>query len=93
MAVTIGNEYKYIDLKSGNNTVRHPLKDEVAREAAENNIAVQDTQPVSEYNKLWMLETMPEGVQVPTMDEFSDLKSAMETFAVEDTDGLIINTP
>lgn len=77
MAITIGNEYKYIDLKSGNNTVRHPLEDEVAREAAENNIAVQDTQPVSEYNKLWMLETMPEGVQVPTMDEFSDLRSAI----------------
>lgn len=79
MAITIGNEYKYIDLKSGNNTVRHPLEDEVAREAAENNIAVQDTQPSSEYNKLWMLETMPEGVQVPTMDEFSDLRSAFDS--------------
>ena len=39
----------------------------------EDMILVQDTEPTEEDNKIWLPETVGEGVQVPTYDEFSDL--------------------
>lgn len=49
-------------------------------------IAVQDTEPEEEKTKLWIKETASGGVQVPTYEEFlevkEDLDEAIEDFAV-----------
>lgn len=45
--------------------------------AAGDLVLVQDTQPTAPVNKLWFPLTDPEDEQVPTWDEFSDLKSSM----------------
>ena len=42
-----------------------------------NIVAVQDTQPTETDNKIWMLETPPEGVEVPTYAEFQALDAAV----------------
>ena len=42
-----------------------------------NIIAVQDTQPTETDNKIWMLETPPEGIEVPTYTEFQALDAAV----------------
>ena len=82
MATTIGTEYDHIDITNGVSTIRHPLKDASARE---NLVKVQDTQPQSSDNVVWIKETPESEVQVPTYAEFeevagdvSDLKSALE---------------
>jgi len=75
MAMTIGTEYDHIDITNGVQTIRHPLKDASARE---NLVKVQDTQPESNDNVVWVKETPENEVQVPTYDEFSELKSAFE---------------
>lgn len=45
--------------------------------AAGDLVLVQDTQPTAPVNKLWFPLTDPEDEQVPTWDEFSDLKSSL----------------
>lgn len=50
------------------------IKDTQAREDANSIVKVQDTQPIESANKIWLKETTPEGVQVPTLDEFNDLE-------------------
>lgn len=45
--------------------------------AAGDLVLVQDTQPTDQVNKLWFPLTDPEEVQVPTMEEFVDLKSSV----------------
>jgi len=76
MAMTIGTEYDHIDITNGVQTIRHPLKDASARE---NLVKVQDTQPESNDNVVWVKETPENEVQVPTYDEFSELKSAIHS--------------
>ena len=39
----------------------------------------QSTQPQSETNKIWFPSATPEGVEVPTFEEFSEVKSAIYT--------------
>ena len=81
MATTIGTEYDHIDITNGVSTIRHPFKDASARE---NLVKVQDTQPQSSDNVVWIKETPESEVQVPTYAEFeevagdvTDLKSAL----------------
>lgn len=81
MATTIGTEYDHIDITNGVSTIRHPFKDASARE---NLVKVQDTQPQSSDNVVWIKETPESEVQVPTYAEFeevagdvSDLNSAL----------------
>lgn len=83
MAITVGAEYDHIDFTSGGNTVRHPLKDTTAREKAENLVAVQDIQPVSEDNVVWIQETPESEVQVPTYAEFSALVNTVSEITSE----------
>lgn len=45
--------------------------------AKDNVVLVQSTQPASEDNKIWIPTTQGQEVEVPTYDEFTDLKSAM----------------
>ena len=92
MATTIGTEYDHIDITNGVSTIRHPLKDASARE---NLVKVQDTQPQSNDNVLWIKETPESEVQVPTYNEFqevsgdvSNLKSALND--IIDTAGVIV---
>lgn len=77
MATTIGTEYDHIDITNGIGTIRHPLKDSSARELAQNLIKVQNAQPESDDNVLWVKETPENEVEVPTYDEFNELKSAI----------------
>ena len=46
--------------------------------AAGDLVLVQDTQPSAPVNKLWFPLTEPDEEQVPTWDEFSELKSAFD---------------
>lgn len=49
-----------------------------ALESAKDNVVlVQSTQPASEDNKIWIPTTQGQEVEVPTYDEFTDLKSAL----------------
>ena len=73
MATIIGSEYDHIDYTTGNITTRHPLKDAISREMAEDLVAVQDATPSGEYNKIWIKETPENETEVPTYDEFQDL--------------------
>lgn len=41
-------------------------------------IMVQDTQPDTETNKLWLKKTTPDGVAIPTMEEFNALVARVE---------------
>lgn len=89
MATTIGTEYDHIDITNGVSTIRHPLKDTSARE---NLVKVQDTQPQSNDNVLWVKETPEAETQVPTYVEFqevsgdvSSLKSAIDDAPSEET--------
>lgn len=57
-------------------------------------IMVQDTQPDTETNKLWLKKTTPDGVLVPTMEdleevsnEVSDLKSELQQVAARPSGG------
>ena len=34
-------------------------------------IQIQDTEPISSYNQIWLTETLPNGIEVPTMDDFT----------------------
>jgi len=79
MATTIGTEYDHIDITNGVGTIRHPLKDSTTRELAQNLIKVQDTQPESGDNVLWVKETPDNEVEVPTYEEFNELKSAFDS--------------
>lgn len=58
--------------------------------AAGDLVLVQDTQPTAPVNKLWFPLTDPEDEQVPTWDEFSDLKSS--TSQLEDNALIIVET-
>lgn len=87
MAMTIGTEYDHIDITNGVGTVRHPLKDSSARELANNLIKVQNTQPESDDTVLWVKETPDNEVEVPTYDEFNELKSAIESLDDEIFEG------
>ncbi len=84
MATTIGTEYDHIDITNGVGTIRHPLKDASAREMVGDVVKVQDTQPASSNNVIWVKETPENEIEVPTYEEFeelsdsvSDLKSAI----------------
>ena len=80
MAVTTGSEYDHFNITNGTNTVRHDLKDTKARE---NLIKVQASEPTEDENKVWISTNTAE-IEVPTYDEFSALKSALnnEPFVV-----------
>ena len=57
--------------------------------AKDNVVLVQSTQPASEDNKIWIPTTQGQEVEVPTYDEFTDLKSAFEKIAsVEEIDAV-----
>lgn len=75
MAVVTGNDYDHIDIQNGSNTTRHMLKDSTARTKIDDLVEVSSTQPVSADNQIWVSPSGTE-YQVPTYDEFSDLKSA-----------------
>lgn len=75
MATVTGNEYDHITISDGTNNTVHYLKDTAARN---NLIKVQSTQPTETENKLWITGETTE-VQVPTYDEFTDLKSATDS--------------
>lgn len=77
MAMTIGTEYDHIDITNGVGTIRHPLKDASAREHVYNLVKVQDAQPESDDNVVWVKETPENEVEVPTYEEFNELKSAL----------------
>lgn len=88
MATITGSEYDRINVSDGTNQTIHYLKDAKARE---NLIKVQSTQPSETENKLWITGETTE-VEVPTYEEFSDLKSAFGT-DMEDATGIkYINT-
>ena len=71
MALTTGNDYDHIDLSNGTDTIRHYLKDIAARDDL---IKVQSAQPSETENKIWITSGATE-VEIPTYDEFSNLKS------------------
>lgn len=75
MALTTGSDYDHIDISDGTDTIRHNLKDTVARNDL---IKAQSSQPSEIGNKIWFPDTTPEGVEVPTYAEFSDLMSQIE---------------
>lgn len=50
--------------------------------AKDNVVLVQSTQPASEDNKIWIPTTQGQEVEVPTYDEFTDLKSAFDTATI-----------
>lgn len=78
MSVVISNEYDHIDVVTGANTNRHYIKDATARDGINNVVLVQDTQPVNEYNKVWVKQTSSGETQVPTMEEFNSVKNAID---------------
>ena len=41
-------------------------------------VEVTDTEPTSDYNKVWIPETLPTGVQVPTYSEFTALEDRVD---------------
>ena len=41
-------------------------------------VEVTDTEPTSDYNKVWIPETLPTGVQVPTYAEFTALEDRVD---------------
>lgn len=88
MATTTGNDYDHITISDGTNQTIHYLKDSAARD---NMISIQSAQPSSTLNKIWVTPGESE-VQVPTYDEFSDLKSATSTVTYSFINGYYINT-
>lgn len=75
---------------AGGNSTVFDIGDMQAREAIDNNIVVQNTQPTSQYNKLWILDTTQSSVEVPTMDEFNNLNRSVTSMITEDVSGLVI---
>lgn len=75
---------------AGGNSIVFDIGDMQAREAIDNNIVVQNTQPTSQYNKLWILDTTQSSVEVPTMDEFNNLNRSVTSMITEDVSGLVI---
>lgn len=82
MSTTVGSEYDHIDFTQNNITTRHPLKDATSREMVGDIVKIQDTAPQLEHNKIWIKETPGSEIQVPTYDEFIDLKSAIAAYIV-----------
>lgn len=50
---------------------------EAAAQGIDDIVLQQETQPQSESNKIWFPSATPEGVDVPTFEEFSEVKSAV----------------
>ena len=55
-----------------------------------NIVAVQDTQPVEADAKIWMMETAPGSVQVPTMEDMEDYVKKTD-YATSSVPGLVKN--
>lgn len=57
-------------------------------------LLIQDEEPTEEANKIWMPETSPAGVQVPTYEEFSEVANDYTTFrpATDGTSGQLLKS-
>ena len=75
MATTIGNEYEHIDFTHNNITTRHPIKDATARSMVGDIVKISDSDPQLPNNKIWIKETPNAEVQVPTYEEFEEVKA------------------
>jgi len=52
-------------------SAKSAIRNMIGAANAEDIVAVQDTQPTSNDNKIWLPETVPEGVEVPTVAEMN----------------------
>ena len=74
---TINKTMKTLSVADGQDTIKYEIVDEAGRNNLAQSILVQDTQPESPANKIWVKETPGEEVQVATLGEFNDLKSVI----------------
>ena len=71
------------------NGTEYNIKDTSARNTAENVVLVQDIQPTTTYNKLWIKTTAPTTVSIPTM---ADINTKIDKPSVEGTSGQVLTS-
>lgn len=71
------------------NEAKAAIRSMIGAENGDDIIKVQDTQPVTSATKLWMLETAPTGVQVPTVAELEAEYVAKTQYTTDSIAGII----
>lgn len=103
MALINGNDYDHIDFTKNGVTTRHMLKDTLSRQMSGDLVKVQNEEPTSEGTKIWIKPSGDSEVQVPTYEEFEELRDKLQhlpdaasgngSYIITQTDGQMVLTP